>query len=115
MCISAVEFGRLQVWVQVHGMSLQMLNEDNAVSVAQTIGKCIAMDSEVEMQKLGYLRLKVEVDVELPLNPGFWWTDDARSERWEKIRYERLTDYCYGYRTIGHSAQVCNRDIILSE
>lgn len=69
------------MWVQVHGLSLQMLNAENANVVARTIGKCIDMDNEMEMQKRGYLRLKIEVNVDLPLHPGFWWTDDSGNER----------------------------------
>lgn len=92
-----------------------MLNAENATAVAWTIGSYIGMESEIEMQRRGYLRLKIEVKVDMPLKSGFWWTDGTGNERWAQIRYERLSYFCYRCGTLGHTAQTCNRDIILSE
>lgn len=92
-----------------------MLNLENASAVAGTIGTFMGMDSEVDMQRRGYLRLKVQMKVDMPLKSGLWWTDESGTERWAQIRYERLLGFCYGCGTLGHTAQTCNFDIILFE
>lgn len=33
-----VDFGIIQMWVQVHGLSLDMLNSENASQIANSIG-----------------------------------------------------------------------------
>lgn len=114
-CTSEIEFGMLQMWVQVHDLCLEMLNAENTSYVANTIGKCIEMDSETDMQKRGYLRLKIEVKLEVPLKSGYWWTTDRWNERWTQIKCERVSDFCYGCGNLGHNAQACNRDITLSK
>lgn len=101
--------------MQVHGLILELLNLENDGSVASLIGSCIGMDPEIEMQKRGYIRMKVEIDTEEPLRAGFWWTDEAGTERWEQVRYERLSDLCYGCGRLCHTTQACSREITLSE
>lgn len=110
-----VNFGELQVWVQIHGLSLDMLTRDNAERVACSIGKCLQMDPEIEMQRRGYIRLKSVVRVCDPLLAGFWWTNAKGVERWAPIKYERLSDLCYGCGCLGHSSQVCNSEVVVSE
>lgn len=114
-CFMEVDFSQLSIWVQVHGLSPTMLNEANATSVAATIGKCTDMEQELEMQRRGYIRMKVEVEVAEPLKPGFWWSNERGQEKWADIRYERLSDFCYGCGILGHTAQNCNRDITTSD
>lgn len=113
--LSGVDFGKLQVWVQVHGLSPQMINGENAEAIAGLVGQFVGMDKEDDMQNRGYLRLKVGLDVEQPLKSGFWWTDDEGGDQWAKIGYERLTDYCFGCGCIGHNAQACHREIAMAE
>lgn len=48
-CISEVDFGIIQMCVHVHGLSLDMLNIDNAKHVANSLGKCLDLENEMEM------------------------------------------------------------------
>lgn len=89
-CVSEVEFDKMQIWVQVHGFSLDMLNNKNASQLANTIGKCLEMGKETKMQKCGYIRIKSEVGVEKPLTAGFSWTNAKGEEKWDTIKYETL-------------------------
>lgn len=103
------------MWVQVHGLSLEMLNYGNAFQIENFIGKCSQMASEEEMQQMGYIRFKTEVEVDEPLTPGFWWINAKGKGRWAQVRYERLSDFCYGCGNLGHTSQSCNREIKISE
>lgn len=114
-CIGEVDFGRIQMWIQIHDLSLEMLSLENAKHAASSIGICLEIDSETEMHKRGYIRMRVEVVVNVPLSAGFWWRDNSGKERWAHVKYERLSDLCYGCGTLGHNAQSCNLDIALSE
>lgn len=113
--ISEVEFGKIQMWVHVHGLSAEMMNSENARQIALKVGTFLAVDSEKEMKVRGYIRIKSELDVTTPVCPGFWWANDRGEENWAKIKYERLSDFCYGCGRLGHTAQGCNLEIVSSE
>lgn len=36
-------------------------------------------------------------------------------DKWAQIRYERMSDLCFGCGRLGHMSQTCNLDIIASE
>lgn len=110
-----IDFGRISIWCQVHGLSPEMLNVENARAIASSIGSCLGMDKEDDMQTRGYLRLQIDIDVGTPLMPGFWWTNESGQDKWATIRYERLSDFCFGCGSLGHSALVCNKEIVSSE
>lgn len=109
--ICAVNFGKMQIWVQVHGLGLDMLNNENANS----IGKCLELENETEMQKCGYIMMKTEVGVDEPLTARFWWKNVKGIKRWATIKYERFSDFCYGCGSLRHTLQACNSKIVLSE
>lgn len=56
-----------------------------------------------------------EIRVEDPLTPGFWWLNGQGQEKWAQLRYERLSDFCYGCGYLGHTSNSCNKEITLSE
>lgn len=48
--LDEAEFRKIQMWVQVHGLSGEMLNSDNASEIADRIGKGLTIEKEKEMQ-----------------------------------------------------------------
>lgn len=103
-CISEVDFGEMQIWVQIHGLSLDMLNIDNANQVASCLGKCLELNDELDMQQRGYIRMKTAVSICDPLLAGFWWTNAEGTEKWASMKYERLSDFFYGCGFLGHTS-----------
>lgn len=60
-----------------------------------------------------YLRIKVEINVVDPLSVGFSWTNDKGQEKWATFKFERLSELCYGCGCLGHSSQVCVKEILM--
>lgn len=46
---------------------------------------------------------------------GFLWTSPSGQEKWATVRYERLSEFCFGCGRLGHTAQSCNEEIAVSE
>lgn len=67
------------------------------------------------MQKRGYIRLKTKVSIHEKLSAGFWWVNERGQERWASIKYEQLSDFCYGCGCLGNTSQVCQSKIVCSE
>lgn len=72
-------------------------------------------EDDVENVHMNYIRMKVEVNNDNPLMPGFWWRNSKGKEQWANIKYERLSDYCYGCGKLEHTTQECREDVIRSE
>lgn len=75
MPVADIDFGRVQIWVQIHGLSLDMFNNQNANSIANSIGRCIRIEDAQVMQQRTFLRLQVDIEISEPLMPGFKWVD----------------------------------------
>lgn len=113
--IDEVDFTKIQIWTQVHGLSAEMLNLENARQIVFRIGTSLCIEDEKDMQERGYIRSKMEIDVNEPVCPGFWWTNERGREKWAQVKYERMSDVCFGCGRLGHNAQSCNLDIVTSE
>lgn len=57
----------------------------------------------------------MEVNFKNPLLAGFWWWDSEGEEKWATIKYERLSDFCYGCGCLGHTTQACREEVVTSE
>lgn len=95
--LDEVDFHMMQMWIQVCGLSLEMHNRENATNIANSIGRCIMVEEEIIERQRIFMRVKVEIDVNVPLMEGFWWTTKSGEEKWATIKYERLSDICYGW------------------
>lgn len=82
-----------------------MFNAANAEKIGSKIGRFIESDEHIKKATNHYLRIKVEVDVSKSLLAGFGWTNLEGKENWAPIKYERLSDFCYGCGKMGHTRQ----------
>ena len=44
----------------------------------------------------------MELKIQKALVDGFWLPIEDRRKRWITLKYERLSDYCYGCGKLGH-------------
>lgn len=68
--VEDIDFNWVQMWVQVHGLSLEMINKPNALSIGNSIGRCLRTEETQVMQQRTFLRLQVDVYFSKPLMPG---------------------------------------------
>lgn len=94
---------------------MDMLNKENVGQVANSIGKCLQIEQEQEMQQQGYIRIKSEVRIGKSLLVDLWWMDTKGEDKWASIKYERLPYFCYGCGTLGQTSLNFNKEIVLSE
>lgn len=102
----------VQFWVQIHGLEVDKFSKHSSERIGASIGRVIEVDEILRPMGLDrdYVRIKVEVDTIKPLLDGFWYTRKNEDIGRDNVRYERLSDFCFGCRKIGNIERVCNRN-----
>lgn len=113
--ITHIDFKRVQFWVQVHDLGLEKFSSESARTIGDTIETFVETEEGIEKGNKTYIRMKVEVNIDNPLVSGFWWTNSKGSEQWANMKYERLSDYCYGCGKLANTTQVYRAVVVRSE
>ncbi|KAH7859138.1 hypothetical protein Vadar_032063 [Vaccinium darrowii] len=111
MVVSELKFNVCPFWVQIHGLPVEKLSRANAEIIGKRMGVLLALEAAPDGFCLarGFLRIRVEINIEHPLPRGFWLrgkTDSSR-DRWVSFKFEKLSDFCYGCGRIGHDNRGC--------
>lgn len=80
--LAELNFNKLDIWMQAHGLSIDACNADNARQIGNSVGRCIQVESEHVMRQRCFLKFKVEIDVTVPLHAGFKWINEEGTEKW---------------------------------
>lgn len=115
MSLEENKFDKLEIWIQVHGLSLDVSNAENARQIGNNLGKCIVVESEQLIKNCSFLRIKTEININEPLQAGFGWVNDKGEEKWATIKYERLSDFCYSCGRLGYTSQHCDEEVIMAK
>lgn len=76
-----MKFDKLVIWIQVHGLSLDVSNAENACQIGNNVGRCLLVESDQVAKQRSYLKIKIEINVSEPLQVGFRWTNDKGQEK----------------------------------
>ncbi|KAG9138759.1 hypothetical protein Leryth_025346 [Lithospermum erythrorhizon] len=106
------------VWVHFHGLPLYLFEGERLISVANTIGKPLRVDSHnVNRVKLGTASVCIELDVSKPLMHETWisFVDDEDPDIvegfWQKVEYDSVPSYCSKCFHIGHKVDDYKQDM----
>ena len=82
---------------------------ENLLKIGSIVGRALETDfigsSEGVWRR--YIRVRVEVDVNCPLAPGFPLERDHLPELWIPFKYEKLRNFCFGCGLLGHDQRDC--------
>ncbi|KAL3617220.1 hypothetical protein CASFOL_038967 [Castilleja foliolosa] len=95
-------------WVQVSGLLVFYMNEENAKGIGDTLGTYVKADFNTPAHKWRkFLRFQVEMDINKPLLGAMGLSVNGRPRILMEIRYERLADFCFICGLIGHKNINC--------
>ncbi|RYR39726.1 hypothetical protein Ahy_A09g045311 [Arachis hypogaea] len=116
LSIDEVNYNQLSIWVQIYGLPYDKINTKNSEKIGAILRRVIsAEDPFVEGNMLrSFLRVRVEINVQVPLKTGFWFRRSDRSQSWAEFKYEKLYDYCYKCGRIGHDKRACGEELVRS-
>ncbi|GAA0162883.1 hypothetical protein LIER_18883 [Lithospermum erythrorhizon] len=106
------------IWVHFHGLPLYLFEGEGLLSVANSIGRPLGIDSHnVNRVKLGTASVCVELDVSKPLMNETWvsFVDDEDHSIvdgfWQKVEYDGVSPYCSKCFHLGHKNDDCKLDL----
>ncbi|CAI8607266.1 unnamed protein product [Vicia faba] len=93
-------------WVMVYELPLMLRSEAMAKKIGGILGNFEEMDQKEAHCNGQFLRIKVKRDLKQPLK---WGTIVRLKDKNLRVflKYERLTNFCFAYRRIGHQLKDC--------
>lgn len=98
-------------WVQVHGLPVEKMNRANAEIISKRFPKLLAFESNPNWIILdrSSLRVRLEINLGLPVPKGFWLKLKSILEKdlWISYKYEKFSDLCFACGRFGHDNRSC--------
>ncbi|KAI7982273.1 hypothetical protein LOK49_LG15G01605 [Camellia lanceoleosa] len=109
--VEEIDFKWSSFWIQVHGLPVAKLTRQNGEIIGRRIGNLVGVEALHDGLLLvwSFLRLMVEVDVSEPLPRGFILQHHGSKDKesWISYKYEKLSNFCYDYGSLGHDKSSC--------
>ena len=105
--IRELSFTWTAMWVQIHDIPFRYLNRRVAEEICEVVGAVDHTTSTDEMEGGNLKRVRVSIDISLPLCRGRIITLEDGDEVWVKFRYERLPNIFYWCGCLTHSDRDC--------
>ncbi|KAJ4706539.1 Zinc CCHC-type-like protein [Melia azedarach] len=102
-------FTHVSFWIQIHNLPIMCMNRDVGTMLGQMIGEIEEVESRQTKACLGkYMRVRVKIDITKPLKCSLRVQLEGEEQLSTLlIRYERLPNFCFHCRLIGHVQREC--------
>ncbi|KAI0531063.1 hypothetical protein KFK09_000613 [Dendrobium nobile] len=95
------------IWIRLPQLPLIYWDADNINRIANMLGDPLWMDSHTSSWgKSSYARICVRIDISQRLLPGIW-INGIHGRFFQRVKYERLTNFCFECGYIGHTSGSC--------
>ena len=106
--IRELVFTKAAFWVQVHDIPIRYMTRKVAESICETIGEVSRSIGVVDDDGGHFIRVRVIVDISLPLCRERVITLESGEKAWISFKYERLPNVCYWCGCLDHDNKNCN-------
>ena len=102
-------FNNVSFWVQVYDIPLRYRNKEVAEQICETLGVIQHPRDPYDWDGGSFIRVRVSIDISLPLCRGRLITMDDNNEHWVSFKYERLPNLCYWCGRLTHIDKDCEK------
>lgn len=105
-----IDFHYTSFWIQIHNLPVNCLSCEIAQKLGEMIGNVEEIDCDGTSRWTGpFMRIRIQMDVTLPLRHGCKLRTNEGKEVWCPIQYEKLPDFCFTCGKFGHSLRECQQ------
>lgn len=117
LSLDEVEWKFSPFWIQFHGLPFGGLTSKNAVRMGSSVGEVLEVEKPVVNGRImrNFLRVKVLLDVSIPVIDGFWIEGPDGKKMWIDVKYEKLQVFCYKCGKIDHDFKICSLEKVMKE
>ena len=102
-----VKYDWTTFWVQVHGLPLRYMTIEAAEKICRGVGEVIKQSDSKVYDGGNFIRVKVSVDITIPLCRGRLIKLKDDKQVWVSFKYERLPNICYWCGQLTHNDKDC--------
>ncbi|OMO98747.1 hypothetical protein COLO4_13724, partial [Corchorus olitorius] len=112
--IKEVDLSAIPFWLQVHNLPREMMTSRNAERIGNRMGEVLEVKEPMGSFGLNrsFLRVRVSINVNDPLIPGFWIPRGGDRNVWAEVKYKKLSDFCFNCGKLGHGNKFCKSEVI---
>ncbi|KAK3042161.1 hypothetical protein RJ639_001281 [Escallonia herrerae] len=100
-----------RIWLSANGYRMLQYTKSLSTSLLSRLGNLMEIErsKEGKIGVKGYMRLRVDINIEEALPKGFIMKRTGVKDIWVHFRYERLPDLCFGCGHLGHDQKWCHQ------
>ena len=107
--LNPLELKKVAFGVQVFDIPVRFRNREIAGQICEAIGTIIHPSDAPDSDGGSFIRVRVLVDISLPLCRGRLITLEDGREHWVSFKYEHLPNLCYWCGLLTHGDKDCNK------
>ena len=105
--MQVLKLNSVSIWVQVHHIPVCLLNRGVAEDLCEAIRVVDRSAKDTEVDRGSFFRVRVRIDISLPLCRGRVLALEDGKECWVSFKYERLPTFCFLCGKLGHDDKHC--------
>ena len=90
-----LKFEKMSFWVQIQSVPLWYMTVAAAKKICEVIGDVSRPKDPKDSDGGSFLRLKISIDLSLPLSYGQLVSLENNKQVWVSFKYKRLLNLCY--------------------
>ena len=106
--ITKLVFEKVPFWLQVHDLPISFMTREMVENLCEVVGEIQKTDGAMDEDGGSFFRVRMVVDITLPLCRGRVITLPNGNKSWVQFKYERLPSICYWCGHLDHDNKDCN-------